>query len=139
MAYIESLIPGIKMFIKGRGCIIALTSGAILAIYVYVLESLSTHYTVLALTITSTISAILMDNFIVVNTLRGLYVSGAPPSFIRRVLLCYGLLISMTISLPLIITFKCWFKLVTPILTFIVAYTILTFMYKRLSREGIML
>lgn len=134
MAYIESLIPGIKVFIRGRGCIVALTSGVILAIYVYVLESLNIYYTVLSLTITSTISAILMDNFILINTLRGLYISGAPPNFIRRVLLCYGLLLSITVSLPLMITFKYWFKLVTPLLTFIVTYTMLTFMYRRLGK-----
>ena len=75
MAYLEYLISGFKIYIRGKGFLVALASGTILSVYTIALKNPYVNYIILALTFTSITSAILIDNLIIKNMLKGLEIA----------------------------------------------------------------
>ncbi len=136
MAYLEYLISGFKIYIRGKGFLVALASGTILSVYTIALKNPYVNYIILALTFTSITSAVLIDNLMIKNVLKGLEIAGAPPSFIRRILLCYSLLLALTLSTPLVVTIAPKFKCIIPLLTFLLAYILVILLYRRTGRKG---
>ena len=135
MAYLGSLSLGLKLYFKGKGYIVALASGIILAIYTLALRETSTHLIILALMITSTASATLMDTHMVMNIFKGLRITGATLSMISSILVLYNLLLALTISLPLALTLKSTIRFATTPLAFITSSTFTYLTYRRIMEE----
>ena len=135
MAYLGSLSLGLKLYFKGKGYIVALASGIILAIYTSALREPSIHPLILSLMVTSTISATLMDTHVLMGMFKGLRITGATPGMISGMLVLYNLLLALTISLPLALTLESTLKLATTPLAFITSCTLTYLTYRGIREE----